>query len=162
MNHGIQIAKVVNMSNTVIETFVGALVLIVAAFFLHFAYKTTDINIDNDTYTLIAKFEKADGITLGGDVKIGGVKIGKVKDISLDTKSFRATIKLAIKEEIKLPLDTSAEIISSGLVGDKYISLSPGSEEEYFENDGEIQFTQSSISIEALVGKFIFDSNKKK
>jgi len=150
------------MSNNVIETFIGALVIVVAGFFLHFAYKTTDINLDQDSYYLIAKFDKADGISLGGDVKIGGVKIGKIYDISLDEKSYMAIVTVAVKESIKLPLDSSAEIISSGLIGDKYISLTPGSDDEFLGNNDIIQFTQSSISIESLIGKFIFDSGNKK
>lgn len=150
------------MSNNVIETFVGALVIVVAGFFLHFAYKTTDISVDSDTYHLTAKFNKADGIALGGDVKIGGVRIGKIMDISLDPESYMAVVKIAIKEEVKLPFDSSAEIISTGLIGDKYVSISPGSDEEYLAANDTIHFTQSSISIESLIGKVIFDSGNKK
>ena len=150
------------MSKNIIETLVGALVLIIAAGFLYFAYTTTDVTGGAEKgYTVIAKFDRADGLNLGSDVKIGGVKIGKVIDLSLDKKTYQAVAKIRLKAGIDLPVDSTAEIIGNGLMGEKYIAIVPGSENDHIADNGVIEFTQSSISLESLIGKYIFGSATK-
>lgn len=146
------------MSQNIMETIIGTLVIVVAITFFYSAYKTTEVTQFKGGYYLTAKFERADGLNLGSDVKIGGIKIGKVTAQDIDSKSFQAIVTLNIQKDIQLPSDTSASIVSSGLLGEKYINLVPGSDDSYLKNNNAIQYTQSSINFEDLLGKFIFNS----
>lgn len=149
------------MSKNIVETLVGLLVLIVAGYFLYYAYFTTQvIASSSQSHTLFAKFDKADGINIGSDVKVSGIRVGKVTTQELDPATFQAVLALRISADIKLPSDTTAEILGNGLLGEKYIALSPGSESEYLEDNSYIEFTQSSISLESLIGKFMFGVDK--
>ena len=148
-----------NMSQNIIETIVGTLVIIIASAFLYNAYKSTEMNHEIGGYNLTANFERADGLNLGSDVKIGGIKIGKVIGQRIDVKSYKAVITINVQKDILLPVDSNAEIVGNGLLGEKYISVVPGSEETYLKENGVIEYTQSSISFESLLGKFIFNSS---
>lgn len=150
------------MKRNVIETLVGALVLLVAGGFALFAYQNAGISRANDSYPLIAKFERADGIKPGSDVRIGGVKVGVVTAATLDSKSYLAQIELSLDTNIKLPTDSSAQIVSDGLLGGKYIALIPGADDAMLAAGGEITFTQSSVNLETLIGKMIFSDGDKK
>lgn len=149
------------MSKNIIETLVGALVLFLAGMFLYLAYKTTDLNSsDSNSYRITAQFDRADGLILGSDVKIGGIKVGKVTDLSLEPEYYRAVVGMKVNADVKLPSDSLAEVIGNGLLGEKYVAIIPGSQEDFIENGGVISFTQSSISFESLIGKFIFNSSE--
>jgi phospholipid/cholesterol/gamma-HCH transport system substrate-binding protein len=144
------------MSANVIETVMGAVVLVVAALFLFFAYSTSQIGAVSGGYPVIAQFQSVDGIHDGSDVRIGGVKVGAVTSEYLDPKTFTATIKMSIAPDYKLPDDTVAEITSSSLLGDKFVSLVPGGAETDIPPGGRIKYTQSSVSLENLIGQMIF------
>jgi phospholipid/cholesterol/gamma-HCH transport system substrate-binding protein len=147
------------MKGNIIETLMGALVILLAFGFVIFAYNSAGSNVSTKkSYSLIAKFEQADGISTGVDVKIGGIKIGAVTGQYLDPETYLATLTMAIDDKIKLPIDSSAQIVSEGLLGGKYIAIIPGAEDEMFKSKGEIKYTQSSVNLETLIGKFIFNS----
>ncbi len=146
----------------IIETLAGMFVLIVAVFFLWFAYKGSNMRNLKHNYTLVAKFSQADGISTGSDVRISGVKIGYVSKQYLDFSTFKAVIECSIDRDIKLPLDSSAAIVSDGLLGGKYISIGIGADEVSLADMQEIKFTQSSVNLETLIGKMIFSSNDNK
>jgi phospholipid/cholesterol/gamma-HCH transport system substrate-binding protein len=150
-----------NKSNNYFEIIVGSFVLLCAVFFFFSSLKSAKLN-SSGGYHLIAKFENIDGISGGSDVKISGVKIGTVESQFLDEKDFRATLKLNLDSSVKLPLDSSAKVSSEGLLGSKYLSITPGGDEENLKDGEEIRFTQSSVNFEDLLGKFIFSSNSKK
>ena len=143
------------MRGNVLETVMGAVVLVVAALFLFFAYNTSQLRAVKG-YEVTAEFERIDGIREGGDVRISGIKIGSVVDQKLDPKSFLATLRMSIDPAVKLPDDTVAEIVSAGLLGDKYLSLVPGGSDNVIPPGGRIKYTQSSISLENLIGQMIF------
>jgi phospholipid/cholesterol/gamma-HCH transport system substrate-binding protein len=143
------------MRGNVIETVMGAVVLVAAALFLFFAYSTSQLR-SVPGYQLIAQFENIDGIRDGSDVRIGGVKIGSVTSTTLDPKTFLATVGMSVEPSVKLPDDTVAEIVSSGLLGDKYMSLVPGGSDKDLPAGGKIKFTQSSVSLEHLIGQMMF------
>src|SRR5262249_37452640 len=149
------------MRGNVIETVMGAVVLVVAALFLFFAYNTSQMR-SVAGYQLSADFERIDGIHDGSDVRISGIKVGSVLGTTLDPKTFLATVRMSVQPSVKLPDDTVAEIVSSGLLGDKYMSLVPGGSEKDLPPGGKIKFTQSSVSIEHLIGQMIFSSPSKK
>ncbi len=143
------------MKRNVIESVLGAVVLIVAGLFLVFAYIGSDVK-PVQGYELQAKFNAIDGLTVGSDVRIGGVKIGSVTGQEIDTKDFRAVVTLSILPEVRLPVDTTARITSAGLLGSKYVKLEPGGAEETISGGTEIKRTKDVISMEELLGKVIF------
>ena len=143
------------MGGNLVETLIGAVVLVVAAGFLLFAYGRTDVGAVAG-YEVIAKFERVDGLVIGSDVRMSGIKIGTVVNQVLDNVDYLAVVRLSVDPSVKLPDDTAAEIVSDGLLGSKYVSLVPGGADEMIEAGGEIKFTQSSISLEQLIGKLMF------
>jgi phospholipid/cholesterol/gamma-HCH transport system substrate-binding protein len=149
------------MKKNLIETIMGAVVLIVAGFFVATAYQNSGIK-NEDGYQISAIFDRIDGVSRGTDVKIGGIKIGTVEDMQLDNTTYRAKLILGIKDSVKLPLDSSAEIASESLLGGKYVNIVPGSEEEMLKSGGKIEFTQSAVNLEQLIGKYAFGSADKK
>lgn len=149
------------MRGNVFETVMGAVVLVVAALFLFFAYTTSQLRSVSG-YELTADFERVDGIRQGSDVRIAGIKIGSVVSEVLDPKNFDAKLTLSVEPSVKLPDDSVAEIISSGLLGDKYLSLVPGGSDKIIAPGGRIKHTQSSVSLEHLIGQMIFSAPAKK
>ena len=113
------------MPGNVIETVMGGVVLVVAALFLFFAYSTSQVRAVQG-YQVTAQFERIDGIRDGGDVRIAGVKVGSIQSATLDPKTFLAEVRMSIDPAYKLPDDTVAEIVSAGLLGDRYLALVPG------------------------------------
>jgi phospholipid/cholesterol/gamma-HCH transport system substrate-binding protein len=139
----------------VAETLTGAVVLLVAMAFLAYAVAHSG-RTTGSGYTLQARFDHIDGLAVGGDVRIAGVKIGTVTDEQIDPKTFYAMVSMTIRDDIKLPKDTGASITSESLLGGKYISLSPGGDDADLKPGQAITVTQSSVSLEELLGKFIF------
>ena len=148
------------MRANVIEVIMGAVVLAVAVLFIVFAYSSSQIQ-PMEGYNITAKFDRIDGIIRGSDVKMSGVKIGNVTDITLDPKSYLAIVTLTLNPNLQIPVDTSAEIVGDGLLGNKFLALVPGGEDDLIPAGGEITHTQSSVSLEALIGKFIYNSEPK-
>jgi phospholipid/cholesterol/gamma-HCH transport system substrate-binding protein len=143
------------MTGNVIETVMGAVVLVVAALFLFFAYTTSQVRAVQG-YQVTAQFERVDGIRDGGDVRIAGVKVGSIVAETLDPKTFLATLRMSIDPAYKLPKDTVAKVVSPGLLGDRYLALEPGGSEQMIQPGGQIKFTQSAVSLEDLIGQMIF------
>ena len=143
------------MSGNVIETVMGAVVLVVAALFLVFAYSTSEVHAVAG-YEVSAQFDRVDGIRDGGDVRIAGVKVGSITGETLDPKTFMAVVHMSINPAYKLPEDTVAEVSSAGLLGDKFLELVPGGSEKNIPPGGRIKFTQSSVSLENLLGQVMF------
>jgi phospholipid/cholesterol/gamma-HCH transport system substrate-binding protein len=149
------------MKRNAVETIMGAVVLVVAAVFLYFAYTTSGVKPITG-YTVTAKFDRVEGLRDGGDVRISGIKVGSIISQTLDPKTYLAVVKLSIDPAIKLPVDTVATITSSGLLGDKYMSLVPGNEDELIKPDGLIEHTQAPMNIESLIGQYIYGQGTQK
>jgi phospholipid/cholesterol/gamma-HCH transport system substrate-binding protein len=143
-----------------VETLMGAVVLVVAGFFLAFAYTSTNIRAVRG-YEVTAKFERADGINAGTDVKISGIKVGTVTEQRLDPDTFLAILKLSIDNRIKLPADTVAQVSSEGLLGSNFLQLVPGADDKTIPNGGEIKYTQAPVNLVQLLGKFVFGAAEK-
>ena len=143
------------MGRNLIETVMGAVVLVVAGVFIVFAYNTAGLRA-NEGYPLIGKFDRIDGLNDGSDVRLSGIKIGTVIRQELDPKTYLAVVTLNIRPDVKLPSDTSAQISSDGLLGDKYLSLTPGADDEMLKPGEEIRHTQGSVDLVSLVGRLIF------
>jgi phospholipid/cholesterol/gamma-HCH transport system substrate-binding protein len=143
------------MPRNVLETVLGAVVLVVAAAFLWYAYQRADVS-DPGGYVLRAQFESVDGLENGSDVRISGIKVGQVLSQTLDPQTYLAEVRFSVASNVELPSDSSAAIASASLLGGKYLSLSPGGDVETLGPDGLITFTQPSINIERLIGQYVF------
>ena len=143
------------MANNAIETVMGAVVLVVAGGFLYFAYDNSNIK-SIDGYAVKADFSNISGIAVGSDVRVGGIKIGTVESLDLDPKSYEAVATLRVKNDVKLPKDTSAAVQSTGLIGDKFIALEPGGDDQNLANGDKIKYTEASVNLEEMIGKFVF------
>ena len=143
----------------VAETLTGAVVLLIAGGFLAYAVAHSG-RARGAGYPLMAQFDRIDGLAVGSDVKIGGVKVGTVNAERIDPKSFLAIVSFTVQDNIKLPKDTAAVITSESLLGGKYIALSPGGDAQDLKPGDTITVTQSSVSLEELLGKFIFSATQ--
>lgn len=154
------------MGRSLFETIMGALVLVVAAGFMVFAYQTSNLR-PVEGYSVSAKFDTVAGVGLGSDVRIGGIKIGVVSNMALDPETYKALLTFQIKRGTRLPADSSASVVSDGLLGSKYVKIEPGADEKMLADGEAITYTQSSVNLEELIGKMVFsgggvDKNKDK
>jgi phospholipid/cholesterol/gamma-HCH transport system substrate-binding protein len=148
------------MSRNAVETVMGAVVLVVAAVFLFFAYTTTKVTAaSGNVYT--AQFSRVDGIRDGTDVRINGIKVGQVVSQVLDPKTFYAVVKLSVTSDIKLSKDSIVSIKMSGLLGDKFVDIEPGNEDDVIAPGGTIERTQAPFDLENAIGQLIFSPSKK-
>lgn len=115
----------------------------------------------DDSYQLLARFENSSGLKTGASIEIAGVKVGKVTDITLDTESFESVATFSFDPGVALSIDTIASIRTAGIIGDKFVKISPGADDEILAWGEEIIETEPSISIEELVSKYIFSSDDK-
>ena len=145
------------MQRNVIETVMGGVVLIVAAMFVATAFRSGTATAPSG-YQVTAEFDDASGMGPGSEVRMSGVKIGTVHSQELDPETYFAVVTLNISEAVKLPRDTSARIIADGLLGSNFIALEPGGDEEMIPPGEEITFTQGSINVVDLLGRFIFSA----
>lgn len=149
------------MKRNVIETVLGAVVILVAIVFLGFSYSSANVG-DVNGYQVTADFTGIGGLGIGDAVQISGVKVGTVAKIELKPEDYMARVTMEIGEDIKLTDDTSAYISSESLLGGKYLELQPGGSDEYLGPDGHIEYTQAPQNLEQLLGKFIFSMDKGK
>ena len=144
------------MSENVAEVLTGGAVLAVAAGFLFYA---SDIGgfggASGDAATYTASFRSAEGVGVGTDVRLAGVKIGSVLELDLDPATYRANAAFTVDEGIVLPEDTAVVIASEGLLGGSFVEILPGGSTFNLEPGSEIEDTQSSISIVQLLLKFV-------
>ncbi len=147
------------MGRNIVETIVGALVLVVAALFVFYAFAKSGRSTPNG-YEVIARFGRVDGLKRGSDVSLSGVKVGTVTSIDLDQKSFQAVVHIALSAGLALPTDTNAKVVSESLLGGMEIVLEPGADEQTIKPGGEIGNTQDAISFTELLAKFMFGGTK--
>ncbi|HKM62258.1 MAG TPA: outer membrane lipid asymmetry maintenance protein MlaD [Acidisphaera sp.] len=140
------------------EVAVGAVVIAVAGGFLGFAVSSSGRTTVGG-YTLYADFEHIDGLGVGSEVRLAGVKIGTITSARIDPQTYQAVVGFSVDNAIKLPKDTSGMITSDGLLGSKYLSLGPGGDTADLKPGDTLTITQGSISIEELLGKFIFSAS---
>lgn len=147
------------------DTLVGLFVAtgIAGLFFLALQVSNLGSFNDNDTYTVIARFQNSGGLKPKSTVSSAGVKIGQVKSISLDPKTFESIVEMSISSRFSaFPDDTSASIFTAGLLGEQYVSLEAGGSDEILKNGSQIEITQSAIILEKVLGQFLFKSAEEK
>ncbi|MDH5411718.1 MAG: outer membrane lipid asymmetry maintenance protein MlaD [Alphaproteobacteria bacterium] len=143
------------MKRNVIETVLGAVVLLVAGVFLAFAYTSADLR-PVAGYKITARFNAVDGLTVGSDVRVGGVKIGSVIGQSIDLESYKAVVSMSIRPDIGLPEDSVASVSSEGLLGGKYVRIDPGASDKRLADGSDLSKTRDIVSLEEMLGKVIF------
>ena len=141
------------------DVWVGLFVLIGAAALLFLALKAGNLLSLNfgPTYDVVARFDNIGGLKADAPVKSAGVVVGRVASIGFDNQTFQADVTLALDKRYQFPTDTSAKILTSGLLGDQYVGLSAGSSEKNLRNGDVIQNTQSAIVLENLIGRFLYN-----
>ncbi|HEY8611903.1 MAG TPA: outer membrane lipid asymmetry maintenance protein MlaD [Roseomonas sp.] len=138
------------------EVAAGAVVLLAAVLFLAYAVTNSGRSAGGSGLRLTARFDRIDGLAPGADVRIAGVKVGSVTAQRIDPKTFLAVLTMNVDSALRLPEDSSAEITSEGLLGGKYVALVPGGSDRNLPDGSEVKITQSSVSLESLLGRFIF------
>lgn len=143
------------MSTNPTEVAVGAAVLAAAVGFVLYAGQVTGFTVQSDGYPLSASFRSLEGISVGSDVRLAGVKIGTVTDIDLNPQTFRADTEFLLKDGIDIPDDSAVVISSEGLLGGNFVEIIPGGSPFNFEPGSEIEDTQGSVSLISLLMKFV-------
>lgn len=138
------------------EVATGAVVLLAAAIFLGYALLHGGRAPAGEGAEFTARFDRVDGLATGSDVRIAGVKVGSVTGMRILPDTFQAEVTLRVAANMRLPVDSSAEITSEGLLGGKYVSIVPGGSDRILASGGRITETQGSVSLESLLGRFIF------
>jgi phospholipid/cholesterol/gamma-HCH transport system substrate-binding protein len=147
------------MKDQVGETILGAIVAAVAIGFLVFALTRAGESEGGRGYPLIAHFNKIDGVNVGSDVRMAGVKIGAVSGVGLDSQTYLAKVTLSIQDAIKVPDDSSAKIATDGLLGGAYVSLEPGGSDTTLPSGGEIESTQGSVDLITVLSSALSNMN---
>ena len=125
------------------------------------ALRVSGLTVANstDTYKLVAHFDNISGLTTRAKVTMAGVTVGKVVAIDFDTETYTGKVSMEVQSRVNnLPTDTTASILTAGLLGEKYISFSVGGEDEVLKDGDVIYDTQSSLVLEELIGKFLMNS----
>jgi phospholipid/cholesterol/gamma-HCH transport system substrate-binding protein len=143
-----------------VETVLGAAVLIIAAVFVFYFSRSVDAGAGGDGYRLTAAFAKIDGIDAGAPVRISGINVGKVTALTLNPETYQAEVTMLINRDVKLPRDTAAVVTSAGLLDGKFMTLEPGGDEEFLADGEAIEYTQSTLSLEQLLGQVVFSLTK--
>ena len=150
------------MKNTTPELSVGIFVMLgIAAL----AYLTIQVGtgsmLSGDTYLIESRFANAGGLHTGSTVLLAGVTVGRVEGIRMEPSDYSAIVTLRVLSTLRLPTDSMASIKTTGLIGDKFISLSPGADETYLGPGSRITMTESAVDLESLIGKMAFGSVDK-
>jgi phospholipid/cholesterol/gamma-HCH transport system substrate-binding protein len=147
------------MQRKSLDVWVGLFVLLGAIAVLFLALKAGNMSSFSfgPSYTLVARFDNIGGLKPRAPVKSAGVVVGRVESIAFDDKNFQAQVTLRLQGEYQFPKDSSAKILTSGLLGEQYIGLEPGGDTNNFAEGGRIKSTQSAIVLENLISQFLFN-----
>ncbi len=145
------------MGKKSIETLVGLFVLLGIAGLVFLSLKAANLASfrTGDTYTLQARFDNIGGLKARAPVRSAGVTIGRIGSISFDPQTYQGVVKMQIDRRLKFPRDTSAKILTAGLLGDQYVGLEPGADEKMLDDGDFIRQTQSAVVLENLIGQII-------
>jgi phospholipid/cholesterol/gamma-HCH transport system substrate-binding protein len=143
----------VMQQNNIAESLIGAGVVAIALVFAVLAYSRTGSG-GLSGYEVNAKLPKADGLAVGTDVRLAGIKIGTVSDMTLDPKTYLVTVHMNIRNDIKLPVDSSVLVTQTGFLGGQYLSITPGGDDKMMLAGSFFENAQGSIDVMGLVGRF--------
>ena len=143
------------MSNTTTEVVTGAAVLALAVGFLVFISNSTGLQRGGNGYDLVASFRSADGVSVGTDVRLAGVKVGTVTGLDLNPETYRADTTITVSDGVEIPDDSAIAISSEGLLGGNFVEILPGGSPFAMEGGGEFIDTQGSVSLISLLMAFV-------
>lgn len=147
-------ARIARMRDTnLAETVIGAVVVAIAVLFIAFVYTRTGGG-GLSGYEIQARLPRVDGLGVGTDVRLAGIKIGSVSDLTLDPKTYLVTVHMNIHNDVKIPVDSSLMVTSSGLLGSSYISITPGGDDKMLASGGMIENSQGSVDLMGLINRF--------
>ena len=152
------------MQSRSVEIWVGLFVAAGLAALFMLAMQVSNLSTlgSDEGYDVTARFENIGGLKVRSPVTMAGVRVGRVSDIGFDPMSFEGVVTLHISSQYDtLPADTSANIFTAGLLGEQYVGLEPGGEEEVLEQGSEIMLTQSALVLEQLIGQFLFSKGSE-
>ena len=146
------------MNTRTVEILVGIFVAgaMAALFMLSLQVSNLTSYGDDEGYEIRASFENIGGLKVRSPVSAGGVRVGKVSDISYNNERYEAVVTLSIDEAYKFPTDSSASILTEGLLGEQYIGLVPGAEEEFLQPGDVIELTEPALVLERVIGQFLY------
>ena len=147
------------MRESLFETLVGLVVVAVAGIFLVFSLQQRSEAAPRDSYTLTAKFNRVDGISTGSDVRLAGVKVGTVSNINLDPKSYKAVVSFTVKKGIQVPDDSTARVLSDGLLGASYLGIMVGGSFDFIPEGGQVEFTRGSVDLLTVLSEVAGSAN---
>ncbi|TNF62250.1 MAG: outer membrane lipid asymmetry maintenance protein MlaD [Burkholderiales bacterium] len=148
------------MNKRNLEILVGLFVLLGAAALLFLALKAanlTSFGTGGDTYTVQARFDNIGGLKARAPVRSAGVAVGRVTRITLDSETFQGLVTMEIDNGVRFPRDSTAKILTAGLLGDQYIGIDPGGDEQNLGAGDTLGRTQSAVVLENLIGQFLFN-----
>jgi phospholipid/cholesterol/gamma-HCH transport system substrate-binding protein len=147
------------MERTTMDLWVGMFVVAGIGALVMLAMKVGNLSTYNvsETYEVHAYFANIGGLKPKASIKSAGVVVGRVTEITLDTERYEAKVKMSLDKRYEFPRDTFANILTSGLLGEQYIGLMPGGDEEMLKEGSQIKMTQSAVVLEDLIGKFIYN-----
>ena len=143
------------MQRNMLETVMGAIVLLTAVAFVSLAYEAANIR-GTDGYEIEAEFGATGGLSVGDDVRIAGIKVGRISRQELDPVTYAARIVMSLDEQIQIPADSSARITATSLLGGNHLELIPGADEEMMQPGEVIYDTRDPVSLTDLLGKAVF------
>jgi phospholipid/cholesterol/gamma-HCH transport system substrate-binding protein len=146
------------MERTTIDLWFGAFVSAGFAALLILSLKVGNLGADGpkETYKIVARFDNVGGLKVRGPVRSAGVLVGRVQEIHFDNERFQAAVTLALDKRFTFPRDTSASILTSGLLGETYVGLDAGGDDKKLAEGDRIAITQSAMVLERLIGQFLF------
>ncbi len=155
------------MKQKLTELWVGILMILAILAFAFMALKVSGMGLGTNpfvksTYTLTASFTDIGGLKVRSAVRIAGVQVGEVEALNLNPQTYQATLTLALNKNIQIPADSSASITSSGILGDNFVSITPGFAPQNLTNGGEIVTTYAATNLSSLISTFMNNSGDKK
>ena len=147
------------MAENLSEVIAGGAVLVAAVGFLVYAGQTTGYTADPGSYALKASFRSVDGVSIGTDVRLAGVKVGTVTGLSLNPQTYFADATISVRDDLQLPDDSTILVSSEGLLGGTFVELQPGGSPDTLSPGAEIEDTQGAVSLISLLMKFVGGSS---
>ena len=147
------------MAENKLEVVVGAAVLLVTGIFFYLLLLENDTFLENGGYELVAEFNSAQGVSVGTDVKLAGIKVGSVSDMSINTETYKADVHMIISSDLDIPVDSFLAVSSEGLLGANFVEILPGIDFEYFQPGEKVIQTQSYVDFMSLMAGFVNSQN---
>ena len=147
-----------------LELMVGLFIVLGFAAFVFSALQAANLgnlNVNAQTYTVTARFDNIGGLKPRASVKSAGVVVGRVKSVTFDQETFQAKVEISVDSRYLFPVDSSLKILTSGLLGEQYIGISAGGEDENWKDGSVAERTQSAVVLENLIGQFLYQSAEK-